>query len=166
MPEANKQVKPLVCNQQCVLLTSPEQFAEKIGIRSLRLVDLERGGRAVALPLWQTAGITALCPQAASLPTALCPKVVVSVPACWVPPACSRPMAEEVAVLKCMLSERGHLAAGSCSFSQLISLLLAADAGAPLAVHEGSTAEGPDGVEHCVCHGFTGCQEARDHGGR
>lgn len=45
--------------------------------------------------------------------------------------------------------------------SQFIPLLLAADAGAPLAVHEGPAAQGPDSIEHRVCHGFTGCGEGQ-----
>lgn len=51
---------------------------------------------------------------------------------------------------------------GGCSSSQFIPLLLAANAGAPLAVHEGPAAQGPDGVEHRVCHGFAGCREGED----
>lgn len=54
------------------------------------------------------------------------------------------------------------LETGGCSSSQFIPLLLAANAGAPLAVHEGPAAQGPDGVEHRVCHGFTGCGEGED----
>lgn len=56
----------------------------------------------------------------------------------------------------------GSRTPGGCSSSQLIPLFLAANAGAPLAVHEGPAAQGPDGVEHRVCHGFTGCGEGQD----
>lgn len=50
----------------------------------------------------------------------------------------------------------GSRTPGCCSSSQFIPLFLAANAGAPLAVHEGPAAQGPDSVEHRVCHGFTG----------
>lgn len=56
----------------------------------------------------------------------------------------------------------GSRTPGGCSSSQLIPLFLAANAGAPLAVHEGPAAQGPDGIEHRVCHGFTGCGEGQD----
>lgn len=52
--------------------------------------------------------------------------------------------------------QRGSQTLAGCCCSQLIALLLAANAGAPLAVHEGPAAQGPDCVEHRVCHGFTG----------
>lgn len=91
MSKANKQVKPLVYNQCCILLASPDQSAEKIGIGSFRLMDLERG-RALELHLWWTAGITALYSQAVSPFIALCPKAVVDVYCLsLVSPSCARP---------------------------------------------------------------------------
>jgi len=90
--KASKQVKPLVYNQCCILLASPGQPAEKIGIRSFKLMDLERG-RAVELCLWWTAGFAAFYPQAVSPFAALCPKAEVDV-YCLAqvpPPSCARP---------------------------------------------------------------------------
>lgn len=74
-----------------MLLASPHQSVEKIGVGSFRLMGLERG-RAIELRLWWTGGITALYSQAVSPFAALYPKVVVDV-YCLAqgPPSCARP---------------------------------------------------------------------------
>lgn len=140
----------LVYNHRCILLAFPDQSVEKIGIMSFRLMERDR---AVDLQLRWTAGIAAPFPQAASSVTASCPKAAAD--AC-----CSAqvPLARgliEGAVWRGDAWQQAGGGQGICSSSQFISFFLTANAGAPLAVHEGPAAQGPDSVKHRVCDGFT-----------
>lgn len=146
------QGEPRVYNQHCILLATPDQSMERTGIRSCRLADLDRGGGAVELHLWWTAGTAALCSQAGSA----LPRALAQVPHPVLGPRADRSHCAGEGMLAAAPGDCG------CSSSQFIPLLLAANAGAPLAVHEGPAAQGPDGVEHRVCHGFTGCGEGED----